>query len=165
VTAEVAEVARAAAYAATTRVVATVDSAGGSNNAGPAAGVGGPNVTGPTVGAVEMNAVPEVWGCSYKEFMSYQPINFKGTEGAVGLTAGLKDQTQPIGIENAYKIPWVELKKIMIKQYCPRSDVQKLEVEVWNHLVKGVDITTYNRRFEELVILCPAMVPTTEKLL
>ncbi|GKF25325.1 hypothetical protein Tco_0081219 [Tanacetum coccineum] len=23
--------------------------------------------------------------CSYKEFMSCQPINFKGTEGAVGL--------------------------------------------------------------------------------
>ncbi|GKE73544.1 hypothetical protein Tco_1535585 [Tanacetum coccineum] len=23
--------------------------------------------------------------CSYKEFMSYQPFNFKGTEGAVGL--------------------------------------------------------------------------------
>ncbi|GKE87537.1 hypothetical protein Tco_1565012, partial [Tanacetum coccineum] len=23
--------------------------------------------------------------CNYKEFMSYQPINFKGTEGAVGL--------------------------------------------------------------------------------
>ncbi|GJS61170.1 hypothetical protein Tco_0655954 [Tanacetum coccineum] len=23
--------------------------------------------------------------CSYKEFMSYQPINFKGTEGAIGL--------------------------------------------------------------------------------
>ncbi|GJY99806.1 putative reverse transcriptase domain-containing protein [Tanacetum coccineum] len=54
---------------------------------------------------------------------------------------------------------------MMIKQYCPRSDVQKLEVELWNHLVKGVDITTYNRRFQELAILCPAMVPTTEKLL
>ncbi|GKE40876.1 hypothetical protein Tco_1464281 [Tanacetum coccineum] len=23
--------------------------------------------------------------CSYKEFMSYQPINFKGTKGAIGL--------------------------------------------------------------------------------
>ncbi|GKG15231.1 hypothetical protein Tco_0354831 [Tanacetum coccineum] len=23
--------------------------------------------------------------CSYKEFMSFQPINFKGTKGAVGL--------------------------------------------------------------------------------
>ncbi|GJR67515.1 hypothetical protein Tco_0013580 [Tanacetum coccineum] len=53
----------------------------------------------------------------------------------------------------------------MIKQYCPHSDVPKLEVELWNHLVKGVDITTYNRRFQELAILCPAMVPTTEKLL
>ncbi|GKE12252.1 reverse transcriptase domain-containing protein, partial [Tanacetum coccineum] len=72
---------------------------------------------------------------------------------------------QPISIENAYKIPLVELKKMMIKQYCPRSEVQKLEVKLWNHMVNGVDITTYNRRFQELAILCPAMVPTIEKLL
>nr|GFA27809.1 reverse transcriptase domain-containing protein [Tanacetum cinerariifolium] len=32
-------------------------------------------------------------------------------------------------------------------------------------MVKGVDITNYNRRFQELAILCPAMVPTTKKLL
>nr|GFB61732.1 hypothetical protein [Tanacetum cinerariifolium] len=32
-------------------------------------------------------------------------------------------------------------------------------------MVKGVDITTYNRQFQELAILCPAMVPITEKLL
>ncbi|GJR57508.1 hypothetical protein Tco_1499670 [Tanacetum coccineum] len=28
--------------------------------------------------------------CSYKEFMSYQPFNFKGTEGAVGLIRWFK---------------------------------------------------------------------------
>ncbi|GKF04792.1 hypothetical protein Tco_0035460, partial [Tanacetum coccineum] len=28
---------------------------------------------------------PATRKCSYKEFMSYQPINIKGTEGAVGL--------------------------------------------------------------------------------
>ncbi|GKF68470.1 hypothetical protein Tco_0198149, partial [Tanacetum coccineum] len=28
--------------------------------------------------------------CSYKEFMSYQPINFKGSEGAVGLIRWFK---------------------------------------------------------------------------
>ncbi|GKB17012.1 hypothetical protein Tco_0850935 [Tanacetum coccineum] len=39
----------AAATAETTRVVATADNAEGSNNAGPAAGAGGPNVAGPTV--------------------------------------------------------------------------------------------------------------------
>ncbi|GJU13995.1 reverse transcriptase domain-containing protein [Tanacetum coccineum] len=54
---------------------------------------------------------------------------------------------------------------MMIKQYCPHNEVQKLEVKLWNHMVKGVDITTYNRRFQELAILCPAMVPTIEKLL
>ncbi|GKB92341.1 hypothetical protein Tco_0964613, partial [Tanacetum coccineum] len=28
--------------------------------------------------------------CSYKEFMSYQPINLKGTEGAIGLIRWFK---------------------------------------------------------------------------
>ncbi|GJY81674.1 hypothetical protein Tco_0494425 [Tanacetum coccineum] len=94
--------------------------------------------------------------CSYKEFMSYQPINFKGTEGAVGLirwfertksvfsysnctkdckvkfaTGTLFEEAlswwnsfaQPIGIEEAYKITWVEFKKLLIKKYCPRTEV------------------------------------------
>ncbi|GJS35228.1 hypothetical protein Tco_0533610 [Tanacetum coccineum] len=76
--------------------------------------------------------------CSYKEFMSCQPFNFKGTEGTVGLirwferielefsrsnciedrkvkfaTGTLTEEAlswwnsfaQPIGIEEAYKIP------------------------------------------------------------
>ncbi|GKA91390.1 hypothetical protein Tco_0813260 [Tanacetum coccineum] len=108
--------------------------------------------------------------CSYKEFMSCQPINFKGSEGAVGLirwfertesvfsrsnctedckvkfaTGTLTEEAlswwnsfaQPIGIEEAYKITWVEFKKLLIKKYCPRT--------------------------EELATLCPTMVPNTEK--
>ncbi|GJU14002.1 hypothetical protein Tco_1136398 [Tanacetum coccineum] len=83
--AEDAKVSRAAVAAETTRAATTTGGAGGSNNAGPATGAGGPNVAGPTVGSVAMNVVPKVRGCSYKEFMSCQPTNFKGTEGAVGL--------------------------------------------------------------------------------
>ncbi|GJX79064.1 putative reverse transcriptase domain-containing protein [Tanacetum coccineum] len=136
--------AKATTATETTRAAATVGGAEDSNNARPVAGAGGPNIAGPTVGVVAMNAVPEVRGCSYKEFMNCEPKNFKGTEGAVGLTrCTLLDEAlswwnsvaQPIGIENAYKIPW------------------------------GLDITTYNCRFQELAILCPAMVQTTEKLL
>ncbi|GJZ47938.1 hypothetical protein Tco_0601770 [Tanacetum coccineum] len=81
-----AKAAEAAAAAKTTRAAATVGGARGSNNSGPAAGAGGPNVVGPTVGVIAMNAVPKVGGCSYKEFMNCEPTNFKGTEGAVGLT-------------------------------------------------------------------------------
>ncbi|GJX60877.1 reverse transcriptase domain-containing protein [Tanacetum coccineum] len=86
--------------------------------------------------------------CSYKEFMSCQPFNFKGSEGAVGLirwfertklvfsrsnytkdckvkfsTGTLTEEAlswwnyfaQPIRIEEAYKITWVEFKKLLIK--------------------------------------------------
>ncbi|GJS58224.1 putative reverse transcriptase domain-containing protein [Tanacetum coccineum] len=136
--------------------------------------------------------------CSYKEFMSCQPFNFKGTEGAVGLirwfertesvflrsnctedckvkfaTGTLTEEAlswwnsfaQPIGIEEAYKIPWSEFKKLLIKKYCPRTEVKKMEDEFYNLTVKGNDLKTYIRRFQELAILCPTMVPNSEKLM
>ncbi|GJV54415.1 reverse transcriptase domain-containing protein [Tanacetum coccineum] len=136
--------------------------------------------------------------CSYKEFMSCQPINFKGTEGAIGLirwfertesvfsrsnctedckvkfaTGTLTEEAlswwnsfaQPIGIEEAYKITWVEFKKLLIKKYCPRTEVQKMEDEFYHLTVKGNDLKTYVRRFQELATLCPTMVPDYEKMM
>ncbi|GJW43152.1 hypothetical protein Tco_0071951 [Tanacetum coccineum] len=100
----------------------------------------------------EPREAPVARQCRYKEFMSCQPINFKGTEGAIGLirwfersksvfsrsnytedckvkfaTGTLTEEAlswwnsfaQPIGIEEAYKITWVEFKKLLIKKYCP----------------------------------------------
>ncbi|GJT84599.1 reverse transcriptase domain-containing protein [Tanacetum coccineum] len=136
--------------------------------------------------------------CSYKEFMSCQPINFKGTEGAIGLirwfertesvfsrsnctedckvkfaTGTLSEEApswwnsfaQPIGIEEAYKITWVEFKKLLIKKYCPRTEVLKMEDEFYHLNVKGNDLKTYVRRFQELATLCPTMVPDSEKMM
>ncbi|GJY74031.1 reverse transcriptase domain-containing protein [Tanacetum coccineum] len=72
---------------------------------------------------------------------------------------------QPIGIEEAYKISWSEFKKLLIKKYCPRTEVKKMEDEFYNLTVKGNDLKTYIRRFQELAILCPPMVPNSEKLM
>ncbi|GJQ97497.1 putative reverse transcriptase domain-containing protein [Tanacetum coccineum] len=47
--------------------------------------------------------------------------------------------TRPIGIEEAYKITWSKFKQLLIKKYCPRT--------------------------EELAVLCPNMVPNSEKLM
>ncbi|GKD51197.1 hypothetical protein Tco_1280173, partial [Tanacetum coccineum] len=38
---------------------------------------------------------------------------------------------QPIGIKEAYKITKVEFKKLLIKKYCPRTEVQKMEDEFY----------------------------------
>ncbi|GKC05672.1 reverse transcriptase domain-containing protein [Tanacetum coccineum] len=136
--------------------------------------------------------------CRYKEFMSCQPINFKGTEGVIRLirwfertksvfsrsnctedckvkfaTGTLTEEAlswwncfaQPIGIKEAYKITWVEFKKLLIKKYYPRTEVQKMEDEFYHLTVKGNDLKTYVRRFQELATLCPTMVPDSEKML
>ncbi|GKE02498.1 reverse transcriptase domain-containing protein [Tanacetum coccineum] len=68
---------------------------------------------------------------------------------------------QPIGIEEAYKITWSEFKKLLIKKYCPRTEVKKMEDEFYNLTVKGNDLKTYVRRFQDLAVLCPTMVPNS----
>nr|GEX88859.1 reverse transcriptase domain-containing protein [Tanacetum cinerariifolium] len=72
---------------------------------------------------------------------------------------------QPIGIEEGYKITWVEFKKLLIKKYCSRTEIQKMEDEFYHLTVKGNDLKTYVRRFQELATLCPIMVSDSEKLL
>ncbi|GJX60127.1 reverse transcriptase domain-containing protein [Tanacetum coccineum] len=72
---------------------------------------------------------------------------------------------QPIGIEQANKITWTELKRLLTNKYCPRTEVRKMEDEFYNLTVKGNDLKTYVRRFQELAVLCPNMVPNTEKLM
>ncbi|GKE42553.1 reverse transcriptase domain-containing protein [Tanacetum coccineum] len=52
-----------------------------------------------------------------------------------------------IGIEAAYVMSWAELRKLMTEVYCPRNEVQKMETELWNWVVKGNDLTAYTRRF------------------
>ncbi|GKC61357.1 reverse transcriptase domain-containing protein [Tanacetum coccineum] len=54
---------------------------------------------------------------------------------------------QPIGIEEAYKISWSKFKKLLIKKYCPRTEVKKMKDEFYNQTVKENDLKTYVRRF------------------
>nr|GEU90989.1 putative reverse transcriptase domain-containing protein [Tanacetum cinerariifolium] len=59
--------------------------------------------------------------------------------------------------EVTYTMPWKTLKQMMTMKYCPRGKVKKLEVELWNIKVKGMDITSYTLRFQELTLLCGRM--------
>nr|GEV17979.1 reverse transcriptase domain-containing protein [Tanacetum cinerariifolium] len=103
---------------------------------------------------------------TYQDFLKCQPLSFNGTEGVVVLTrcalTWWNSQKRTIRIEAAYAISWAELVKLMKKVYCPRNEVQKMETELWNLAVKGNDVTTYTRRFQELVLLCTRMVPNEE---
>nr|GFC08022.1 reverse transcriptase domain-containing protein [Tanacetum cinerariifolium] len=52
---------------------------------------------------------------------------------------------------------WKTLMKMMTDKYCPRNEIRKLEMELWELRVKGTDLTSYAQRFQELALLCGRM--------
>nr|GEV43841.1 putative reverse transcriptase domain-containing protein [Tanacetum cinerariifolium] len=73
--------------------------------------------------------------------------------------------SQPSGIEKAYKITCVEFKKLLIKNFYPQTKIQKMEDEFYHLIVKGNDLKTLVRRFQELATLCPTMVSDSKKMM
>nr|GFA81481.1 reverse transcriptase domain-containing protein [Tanacetum cinerariifolium] len=55
---------------------------------------------------------------------------------------------QLIGIEQANKITWIELKILLTNKYYPRTEIKKMEDEFYDLTVKGNDLKTYIRRFQ-----------------
>nr|GEV34578.1 putative reverse transcriptase domain-containing protein [Tanacetum cinerariifolium] len=136
--------------------------------------------------------------CSYTDFMKCQPLNFKGTEGIVGLSQWLKKMesvfhisifiidnqvkfttctllgaaltwwnghVRTLGHEAAYAMTWGTLKKKMTNKYYPKSEIKKLEIELWNLRVKGNDVAAYTQRFQELALMCSKfLADETEKV-
>ncbi|GJW23618.1 hypothetical protein Tco_0034240 [Tanacetum coccineum] len=91
---------------------------------------------------------------NYKEFISCQPFYFNGTEGAVDLIRWFERTESVFSHRNC-----AEENKVTF------ATVKKMEDEFYNLAVKGNDLKTYIRRFQELAVLCPNMVPNAEKLL
>ncbi|GKC94676.1 zinc finger, CCHC-type containing protein [Tanacetum coccineum] len=91
---------------------------------------------------------PVAKACTYKDFLNCQPRNFGGTEGVVGLARWFEKMEFVFRISNCAMVH--------------KNEVQKLESELWNLCVKGTDVTGYTRRFQELSLLCPRMVPEEE---
>ncbi|GKA64204.1 hypothetical protein Tco_0763810 [Tanacetum coccineum] len=74
--------------------------------------------------------------CSYKEFMSCQPINFKEA------LSWWNSFCPPIGDRKAYKITGFEFKKLCIKKYCPRTKGPENGRQILTHpeLLTGNDL-------------------------
>nr|GEU71854.1 reverse transcriptase domain-containing protein [Tanacetum cinerariifolium] len=111
---------------------------------------------------------------NYKEFISLFSRSNCAEEKKIAFATGTLTNNalswwnayaQPIGIEQANTITWTELKRLLTNKYYPRTKIKKMEDEFYNLSVKGNDLKTYVRRFQELVVLCPNMVPNNEKLM
>ncbi|GKE73679.1 reverse transcriptase domain-containing protein [Tanacetum coccineum] len=58
-----------------------------------------------------------------------------------------------VGHDAAYGMSWKTLMKMLTDKYCPRGEIKKLEIEIWNLKVKGTDVESYTQRFQESALL------------
>ncbi|GJX42756.1 hypothetical protein Tco_0257746 [Tanacetum coccineum] len=65
---------------------------------------------------------------------------------------------QPIGVEEAYKITWSEFKRLLIKKYCPQTEIEKMEeaITITQKLIKQVmkhnsvqETNNHKRKFDD----------------
>ncbi|GKB49470.1 putative reverse transcriptase domain-containing protein, partial [Tanacetum coccineum] len=45
-----------------------------------------------------------------------------------------------LGLVNANRIPWTEFKTMITTEYCPATEIQRMEQELWTFTLKGDDI-------------------------
>nr|GEX00854.1 putative mitochondrial protein [Tanacetum cinerariifolium] len=83
---------------------------------------------------------PTTRECTYSDFFKCQPLNFKGTKGVVGLTRWFKKMEFVFHISNCTVACQIKLKKMMTDKYCPRGEIKKLGIKMWNLKVKGTDV-------------------------
>nr|GFA49469.1 hypothetical protein [Tanacetum cinerariifolium] len=79
--------------------------------------------------------------CTYKDYLNYGPLKFKGTKGVIGLTqcalTWWNSHMRAVSQEVAYAMPWKNLRQMMTAKYCP----------------------SYTLHFQELALLCERMFP------
>nr|GEU67910.1 putative reverse transcriptase domain-containing protein [Tanacetum cinerariifolium] len=74
------------------------------------------------------------------------------------------ENVHTLGLANANGIPWSEFKTMMTTEYCPATEIQRMEQELWTLTLNGDEIEAYNNRFHELALMCSDLVPTVRLL-
>ncbi|GJU20971.1 putative reverse transcriptase domain-containing protein [Tanacetum coccineum] len=67
-------------------------------------------------------------------------------------------QCQARGRVAAMAISWNDFKALMVEEFCPSNEMEKLENEFWNHKMVGANHAAYTDRFHELAKLVPHLV-------
>ncbi|GJZ54421.1 hypothetical protein Tco_0609306 [Tanacetum coccineum] len=71
--------------------------------------------------------VPEMHGCSYKTSINGKPHSFKA-EGSCSKSG--ERNVRLSDYANANQIPWSNVKAMMTTEYCPATEIQRMEQEL-----------------------------------
>ncbi|GKA84902.1 putative reverse transcriptase domain-containing protein, partial [Tanacetum coccineum] len=108
----------------------------------------------------KMESVHDMSGCSIGQKVKY----------TVGLFVGKaltwwNSQIRTLSREVAVSMSWNDFKFMMIQEFCPSHEMQKLESELWNHAMVGAGHAAYTDRFYELARLVPHLVTPESRMI
>ncbi|GJT23074.1 putative reverse transcriptase domain-containing protein [Tanacetum coccineum] len=107
-----------------------------------------------------MESVQDMGGCSIDQKVKYTAGSFMGK----ALT-WWNSQIRKLSQEVVVSMSWNDFKFMMIEEFCPSHEMQKLETELWNHVMVGAGHAAYTDRFHELARLVPHLVtPESRKI-
>nr|GEZ92304.1 reverse transcriptase domain-containing protein [Tanacetum cinerariifolium] len=106
----------------------------------------------------KMENVQDISSCSIDQKEKYTAGSFVGK----ALT-WWNFQIRTLSREVAVSMSWNNFKFMMIEEFCPSHEMQKLETELWNHAMVGAGHAAYTDRFHELARLVPHLVTSESR--
>nr|GEV03444.1 putative reverse transcriptase domain-containing protein [Tanacetum cinerariifolium] len=85
-------------------------------------------------------------GCSIDQKVKYTTGSFVG-KALTWWNSQIRTLSQEVAVSMSYN----DFKFLMIEEFCPSHEMQKLETELWNHTMVGAGHVVYTDRFHELV--------------
>ncbi|GJU68877.1 putative reverse transcriptase domain-containing protein [Tanacetum coccineum] len=109
---------------------------------------------------VSVNGNQDMSGCSIDQKVKYTTGSFVGKA-----LMWWNSQIHTLSREVAVSMPWNNFKLMMIEEFCPSHEMQKLETELWNHAMVEAGHAVYTDRFHELPRLVAHLVtPKSRKI-
>ncbi|GJZ04697.1 reverse transcriptase domain-containing protein [Tanacetum coccineum] len=96
----------------------------------------------------KMESMHDMSGCSIDQKVKYTAGSFVGK----ALTRW-NSQIRTLSQEVAVSMSWNDFKFMMIQEFCPSHEMQKLESELWNHAMVRAGHAAYTDRFHKLARL------------
>ncbi|GJS18954.1 reverse transcriptase domain-containing protein [Tanacetum coccineum] len=86
----------------------------------------------------KMESVFHISGCAIENQVKFSTYTLLGA--ALTWSNG---HVRTLGHDAAYAMTWGTLKKKLTDKYCPKGEIKKLEIELWNLRVRGNDVAAY----------------------
>ncbi|GJW96452.1 reverse transcriptase domain-containing protein [Tanacetum coccineum] len=108
----------------------------------------------------KMEYVHDMTGYSINQKVKYTDGSFVGK----ALT-WWNSQICTLSQEVVVSMSWNDFKFMMIQEFCPSYEMQKLESELWNHVMVRVGHAAYTDRCHELARLVPHLVTPESRMI